>query len=72
MNLWTDEQLSIIENNLDKKAKIKNLPLQLGDVKKTHSDISLFKKISKYQPKTNIKKGIHEFIKWYKKHYKIN
>ena len=64
--------LKLIEKNLEKKAKIKNLPLQLGDVRKTHSDISLFKKFSKYQPKTNIKKGIHEFINWYKKHYKIN
>ena len=63
--------LKLIEKNLEKKAKIKNLPLQLGDVKKTHSDISLLKKFSKYQPKTNIKKGIREFIDWYKKHYKI-
>ena len=64
--------LNFIEKNLGKKAKISNLPLQLGDIKKTHSDISLLKKYSNYHPKTNIKKGIQEFIIWYKKHYKIN
>ena len=63
--------LKNIENNLNKKAKIKNLPLQLGDVKKTHSSINKLHKYSSYQPKTNIKKGIKNFINWYKKYYGI-
>ena len=63
--------LKNIENNLNKKAKIKNLPLQLGDVKKTHSSINKLYKYSSYQPKTNIKKGIKNFINWYKNYYGI-
>ena len=35
------DYLQTIEKKLNKKAKITNLPLQLGDIKKTHSDISL-------------------------------
>ena len=61
--------LDLIEKNLGKKAKIKNLPLQIGDVKKTHASIKALSKYSFYQPKTNIKKGIKDFISWYKKYY---
>ena len=50
--------------------KIRNLPLQLGDVKKTHSSINSLKKYSSYKPKTDIEKGIKQFIDWYRKYYK--
>ena len=62
--------LNLIQSNLGKKAKIKNLPLQLGDVKKTHAGIKLLEKYSFYKPSTPIKKGVKEFINWYKKYYK--
>ena len=55
--------LKEIEKHFKHKVKIKNLPLQLGDVKKTHSDIKSLTKYSKFQPKTNIKDGIFKFIK---------
>tara|TARA_Y100001970_G_C14155471_1_gene815281 strand:- start:542 stop:1504 length:963 start_codon:yes stop_codon:yes gene_type:complete len=61
--------LQLIEKNLNKKAKINHLPLQVGDVKKTHSSIAALNKYSKYKPQTNIKKGIKLFIDWYKKYY---
>ena len=61
--------LSNIEKKLNKKAKIKKIPLQLGDIKKTHSDISSLKKFSNYQPNTDIEKGISEFIDWYLAYY---
>lgn len=63
--------LNFIENNLSKKAKIKNLPLQMGDVKKTHASIKLLRNYTSYKPKTGIKKGIKSFIDWYKDYYKI-
>jgi len=63
--------LSLIEKNLKKKARITNLTLQSGDVKKTHSSIKLLQKYSFYKPKTSIQEGIKIFISWYKKYYKI-
>ena len=63
--------LNLIENNLNIKSKIYNMPLQTGDVKKTHSDISFLKKITNYKPKTRIDDGIKEFIKWYKEYFRI-
>ena len=64
------DYLKAIEKKLNKKAKINNLPLQLGDIKKTHSDISLLNKYSNYNPKTDIEEGIHKFIDWYLEYYK--
>ena len=61
--------LEEIEKNLNIKPKIKKLPLQLGDVIKTHSNINKLKKHTLYKPKTDIKVGISKFIKWYKDYF---
>ena len=49
--------LKFIEKKLNSKAKVKKLPLQIGDIFKTHSDIKKLKKYTKYKPKTNIEVG---------------
>ena len=59
-----------IEKQLGKKAKKKFMPLQKGDVKTTIADISKIKKFIEYQPKTDYKEGIKEFINWYLEFYK--
>ncbi len=64
--------LKEIEKRLNKKSIRKYLPLQKGDVKQTLSNINLLKSLTKYNPKTNYKTGIAEFIKWYKDYYKKN
>ena len=61
--------ISIIEELLEKKAIIEYLPLQKGDVVSTESDISLARRELGYYPKTNVKEGIGNFIKWYKDYY---
>ena len=58
-----------IEIELGKKASRNYMPLQKGDVKQTLSNSSLLKKITGYNPKTNYKTGIKNFINWYKKYY---
>ena len=60
-----------MKKKLNKKAKIKKIPLQLGDIKKTHSDVSLLNKYSGYSPTTDIDKGVSDFIDWYLEYYKI-
>ena len=44
--------IQLIEKNLNRKSKKKFLPLQKGDVIKTHSDTKLIKKHYNYQSKT--------------------
>jgi len=66
------DYLKYIEKHLNKRARIKKLPTQLGDVIKTHSSIKKISKFSNYKPKTNIDIGIKKFIEWYKDYYKKN
>jgi len=64
------EYIKLIEKNLNIKAKFKKLPIQLADIKKTHSDISNLNLYSGYKPKVNIEIGVKRFINWYKEYYK--
>ena len=57
--------MSIISEKLGKKADVKFLPEQKGDVPLTFSDISKAKIILNYNPLTNIEEGIEKFINWY-------
>lgn len=62
--------INIIENNLNRKAKKINLPMQKGDVHVTSADISLTIKDLGYRPKVSVEQGIKNFIDWYKSYYK--
>lgn len=66
------EYLKIIEKLLNKKAKVKKMPLQIGDIVKTHADVNLLKKETGYRAKTNIEEGIKNFLEWYLWYYKKN
>ena len=46
------------------------MPLQKGDVIKTHSDIRLIKRDYRYIPKTTVENGVKNFIEWYISYYK--
>ena len=57
--------IKAIEKTLGKKAKMNILPMQPGDVPKTHSDVTDLVNDLGYKPDTPIQKGIDEFIEWY-------
>jgi UDP-glucuronate 4-epimerase len=59
-----------LESALGKKAEIKVLPMQPGDVEKTCADISKAKRILGYSPKVNITEGLQKFVDWYQKQSK--
>lgn len=59
--------IELIEDLLGKKAIIKQLPMQPGDVIMTYADITKAKKLLNYEPKVNVKEGIKKFIEWFKK-----
>lgn len=60
------EMIQTIAQILNIEPKIKQLPMQLGDVDRTYADISKAKKLIGYDPKTSFEEGINKFIKWYK------
>ncbi len=54
-----------VEAAVGKKGKIKLEPIQAGDVPKTYADVqSLFDYIN-FKPSTDIKDGVHAFVKTY-------
>ncbi len=61
-----------IEKNLHSVLNKNKLPLQRGDIHKSHASISKLKKEISYKITFNHKKGIKEFIDWYIDYYKLN
>ena len=59
-----------IEKNFNKKIKMNKISMQKGDVKNTKANIKNLKKIINFIPKTTLKIGIENFVKWYKGYHK--
>ncbi len=57
--------VKILEKYLGKKATMQFLPMQPGDVEKTYADINKLKEWIKYDPQTDLEKGIENFVKWF-------
>ena len=62
--------VNYIEKIIGKKLKIKYLPMQKGDVEKTHSSPDKLYKYINYKPKTSVEEGIRNFYEWYIKYHK--
>ena len=60
------EMINIIGEVINVIPKIKQLPMQPGDVNRTFADISKAKSLLGYQPKTSFKDGIIRFVEWYR------
>jgi len=58
--------ISVIENALGKKANIKQLPDQPGDVPITYANTSKAERLLGYNPKVSIEEGMKRFVEWYK------
>ena len=59
--------ISLIEKELNTKAKLIQLLNQQGDMSVTYADITKAKKLLNYSPKIMIEEGINRFIKWFLK-----
>ncbi len=61
--------IKYLEEILKIKSKKNYLSLQKGDVKNTLSDTSLLQKLNGKTKPYSTKKGIHQFVEWYKSYY---
>jgi UDP-glucuronate 4-epimerase len=59
-----DELLSALEDVMGKKAIIKRLPEQPGDVPQTYADITRAQTLLGYQPRTTLREGMAAFRDW--------
>jgi len=64
--------IDALETYIGKKAIRNYMPMQKGDVEATWANTDLLKKLTGYAPKTDIKKGIKNFVDWYVSYYKTD
>ena len=61
--------IQILEEKIDKKAKMVFLPMQPGDVKITYADITELQKDIGFSPSIALEKGLESFVNWYKEYH---
>jgi UDP-glucuronate 4-epimerase len=61
-----NRMIEALEKALGEKAIIEHLPLQPGDLLRTHADIDKARRLLGYQPETTIETGIGKFAEWLK------
>lgn len=61
--------ITIIEEQLGKRAIRNYLPMQLGDVPATWANAELLRELTGYQPETNIRQGVAAFVTWFRDYY---
>ncbi len=64
--------ISLIEENLGKKAIKIMKPIQKGDVPNTYADIKDIQADYNFTPKTKLAEGIPKFIEWFKSYHNLN
>lgn len=65
------EYIKSLEVSLGKEAIKKYMDMQPGDVPATHASSEKLATYVGFKPKTSIKEGINEFVKWYLSYYSV-
>jgi UDP-glucuronate 4-epimerase len=61
--------IEVIEEALGRRAELRLLPMQPGDVPDTEADVSELQRDTGYCPSTPIEVGVRRFVDWYLEHY---
>ncbi|MDI6811328.1 MAG: GDP-mannose 4,6-dehydratase [archaeon] len=62
-----NELIGIMERITGRRAKVKYIEKQKGDVRDTLADTSKAKELLGWNPKVNVDEGLKKYIKWYSK-----
>lgn len=62
--------IEVLENCLGRRAEMRMLPLQPGDVQATYADVDDLARDVGFSPDTPIEVGIERFVRWYREFYK--
>ena len=66
-----DEFIECVEKHVGKRAIIKTMPNQMGDVPLTSANQDFSNKFLGFAPKWTLDKGIEETVKWYRQNKKV-
>jgi UDP-glucuronate 4-epimerase len=61
--------IELLEATIGRKAEIRLLPMQPGDVEATYADVASLQAAVGATPATGIEEGIRRFVAWYREHY---
>ncbi len=61
--------IAALEEHLGKKAEMRLLPMQPGDVPETYADVDDLMTEVGFKPSTSIEEGIGRFVTWYREYY---
>ncbi len=59
------ELIALLERALGRKARLRFLPEEPGDMPVTYADIARARRLIGYQPKVSIEEGIARFVDWF-------
>jgi len=62
--------IAVLEKHLGKRAEMRLLPMQAGDVPETYADVDDLMAEVGFKPSTSIDEGIGKFVEWYREYYK--
>lgn len=65
------DYIEALESSLGKTAEKELLPIQPGDVPDTYADVDDLVEQFDYKPSMSVKKGVKNFVVWYKKYNSI-
>lgn len=61
--------IAALEEHLGRKANMRLLPMQPGDVPETYADVDDLMAEVGFKPGTSIREGIGKFVEWYREYY---
>jgi UDP-glucuronate 4-epimerase len=61
--------IEVIERALGRKAELRLLPMQPGDVPDTEADVTELQRDTGYCPATPVEVGVQRFVDWYLDYY---
>lgn len=64
--------IGVLEEACGRKAEIKMMPMQPGDVQATYADITAIVRDTGYAPTTPIEVGVPRFVEWYRSYMGIS
>jgi UDP-glucuronate 4-epimerase len=62
--------VTLLEQELGRRAKIELLPMQPGDVPETCADVDDLMHDVGFRPSTSIEDGVRKFVIWYREHHR--
>jgi len=63
--------IEVLEACLGRKAEMRLLPLQPGDVPDTYADVEELIRDTGYRPATRVEEGVARFVEWYREYYRV-